>query len=283
MPCVEHPLFIQPSNLELSVWTYMSFTKFLSMISQSSLYFSRIDKLSFSDSYEGSFTRMNDLLLEMNWFKAPSDFWLKLGSKNEEQFMLSMRVQRESRFLQSIQKEFIFVNCWHIGEEESDAMWKIYVGNQDGVCVQTTLASLRASFSDSSESIFLGKVNYNDYKKDFIVEMDTFSPFITKRRCFKHEQELRALIWRHEDIDHRFLTADGSPGTKDNFATAVPVNKDPDRIGINVKVNVKDLVHAIYISSISGNWFVDLVESILAKLGYAFRIHHSELTERPSL
>ena len=90
-------------------------------------------------------------------------------------------------------------------------MWKIYVGNQDGVCVQTTLASLRASFSNSSRKICLGKVNYNDYKKDFIVEMDTFSAFITKRRCFKHEQELRALIWRHEDIDPSILDCGWQP------------------------------------------------------------------------
>lgn len=44
--------FTQPSNLDVKVWRYMDFTKFIYFLHTDKLFFSRVDKL--SDSFEGS-------------------------------------------------------------------------------------------------------------------------------------------------------------------------------------------------------------------------------------
>ena len=43
-----------PDNDSTKVWRYMTFTKFMSLVDRSALYFARVDRL--GDPFEGSFT-----------------------------------------------------------------------------------------------------------------------------------------------------------------------------------------------------------------------------------
>jgi len=47
-----HPTFLQPESENIKVWRYLDFTKFLSLIDSSCLYFTRVDR--FDDPFEGS-------------------------------------------------------------------------------------------------------------------------------------------------------------------------------------------------------------------------------------
>lgn len=44
---------------------------------------------------------------------------------------------------------WIYVSCWHMAEEESMAMWKLYTQAGSGVCIQAELSKLAQAFSDT--------------------------------------------------------------------------------------------------------------------------------------
>lgn len=42
-------------------------------------------------------------------------------------------------------KKRVFVNCWHLNEYESAAMWDLYLKNEEGVAIQTTFNRIKKS------------------------------------------------------------------------------------------------------------------------------------------
>lgn len=47
----------------------------------------------------------------------------------------------------------LFVNCWNMNENESDAMWKVYASNDKGIAIQSSLGNLIDSSKNSPEKI----------------------------------------------------------------------------------------------------------------------------------
>lgn len=94
-----------------------------------------------------------------------------------------------------------FGQCWST-KEETDAMWRIYSYNTDGVRIKTTTEKLVKAIyvNDSSMStVWLGKVNYVGDNEMFNAanghSFREFYPesFFYKRKEFKHENEFRIV------------------------------------------------------------------------------------------
>jgi hypothetical protein len=88
-------------------------------------------------------------------------------------------------------RQWTFINCWHMNENESDAMWRIYARTSDAVAIQSTFARLQRVLSDRA---FIGVVKYVDYDTEWMPEGNTLYPFVHKRKSFEHERELRAVM-----------------------------------------------------------------------------------------
>lgn len=107
--------------------------------------------------------------------------------------------------------------CW-TATAESDAMWRIYSHNKDGVRLGTTVRKLIDSFYDGADpcaalKFFMGKIQYvdqdeiNQFAKDmkFVdVAMGANNRnfadiLLTKRREFLHEDEVRLLYFDSDD------------------------------------------------------------------------------------
>jgi hypothetical protein len=86
-------------------------------------------------------------------------------------------------------RDVTYVSCWMLREDESDAMWKLYCGNHQGVAIRTTYEKLAAAAA-SQPSMYLGKVTYVDFEKT-LIQMETSStqqctsawPSCTNQRC----------------------------------------------------------------------------------------------------
>jgi len=65
MPVTENPAFIAPANVDVKIWRYMDFTKFVSMLEEAGLFFARLDRL--GDPFEGSSTRAEVMSREKWW------------------------------------------------------------------------------------------------------------------------------------------------------------------------------------------------------------------------
>ncbi|MDY0384039.1 hypothetical protein [Trichlorobacter sp.] len=149
----QHQAFKLPPETTI-IWRYMSFGQFSWLIAHENLYFSRLDQ--HEDGWEGFMPR--------NWDKGKS---------------------RYIRFTK-------YINCWHMNDSESDAMWKCY-GSPYGetVAVKTSVNRLIKSLERSSVPVYIGSV---DYSESDTLETNLYTPVLFKRKAFQHEQELRLCI-----------------------------------------------------------------------------------------
>ena len=168
----EHPDYNSPQS-DAVLWRYMEFTKFVSLLEKESLFFARADKL--GDPFEGSFSKVNEALRPI----------LYKDKLSEEALLGWMQFTKESR-------RFTLINCWHENAHESEAMWRLYAREKDGIAIKTAFNSFKNSFI-CSEDIYIGSVNYVDYNSHFIPEKNVLLPFLHKRKSFEHEREVRAI------------------------------------------------------------------------------------------
>ncbi len=169
----EHPELEKPAE-DATLWRYMDFTKFVSLLDRRALFFVRADKL--GDPFEGAYTMMN---------MHPEMQNLLLSYVNEESRSGLFRYIREMRAV-------TLISCWYEGEFESDAMWRLFVEGRNGVALRTNFSALSTSFQ-CEESILVGRVAYKDYETEIISLRNILFPFFHKRNSFSHEREVRAL------------------------------------------------------------------------------------------
>lgn len=166
-----HPVFDEPGDGE-RLWRYMSFGKFVSVLSQGALFFCRVDKL--QDCFEGRLPRPTYDVV---------DPWLRAGYEQER--MASI------------------VNCWTLSQYESVALWNTYVPQGEGIAIGTTFARLRDSFRSvgifSEARVHIGRIRYVDFGEHSFIgpnrtAFNGFIPLVHKRPYFQFESEVRALI-----------------------------------------------------------------------------------------
>ena len=97
-----------------------------------------------------------------------------------------------------------YVNCWHVSDYESEAMWRLYTGGEgNGVAIQTTFERLYNALP-LDFSVDFGLVNYINYR-DYNTGSSgkSIHPFLApwyKRESFAHEKEFRVKV---EDVDRK--------------------------------------------------------------------------------
>ena len=129
-----HPSFKSLPN-EAVLWRYLDFTKFVSMLDKSALFFTRADKL--GDPFEGSMPNANTDWLLMLQKDVAVDLHSKLST-----FRRNFR-------------NFIMVNCWHNNDHESAGMWSLYSRERDGVAIKTDVESFKRCFK-TDEAVYIG-------------------------------------------------------------------------------------------------------------------------------
>lgn len=135
-----------------------------------------------------------------------------------ENFFLNSKFESNGKILNlGGLKDNLFGQCWTLGAEETDAMWRIYSPNKDGVRVKSTLSKVISplksqNISDFETKVFIGKVEYvveselvNQLQNAqidsatfiFRIEQMIINSLLIKRKAFEHEKEIR-VIYRGE-------------------------------------------------------------------------------------
>lgn len=110
-------------------------------------------------------------------------------------------------------KDDLFGQCWSF-EIESDALWRIYSPQKDGVKVRSTVAKLYNSLHNTAGqyrdiSCFIGKVEYR-IKRSLRTWLQTVNPLdptgrgsaatlYVKRAAFRYEKEVRLVYFDHSN------------------------------------------------------------------------------------
>src|SRR5688572_13316302 len=238
----EHYSFHTPDK-SLIVWRYLDFTKFVDLLISNQLYFARSDR--FEDPFEGIF-RLKD-------YEQTKNMWT-----DEAQT-----------------KKFYFLNCWHINDNQSDAMWKIFLKTKNGIAIKSTVGNIINSLAGAQEDIFISKVYYRDFTKvtfnDLSLEQQnqlfggrggSVNQFNYKRISFEHEKELR-LYCIDLPIPHAII----------NGVPREPLKEK------RVNVITNELINEVVIAPFADSWFKNLVEKVIARLNFKFAVSKSDLYE----
>jgi hypothetical protein len=95
-----------------------------------------------------------------------------------------------------------YVNCWHLGDHESMAMWNGYGGGPYGIPVRSRVGLLDRLLPDKygpapTDHVFIRHVSYIDYSSELEHlpdEHHAYAPFVCKSVAYAHESELRAVF-----------------------------------------------------------------------------------------
>lgn len=170
----------------------------------------------------------------------------------------------------------IYAQCW-CSKGVSDAMWRIYSPDRLGVRIKTTHEKLKyqlekatagkkskfkiksVSYIPESELINLTESIADDLYQKFQIAK-AIEPLFHKRLAFKHEYEVRAVIYSTEKI-----AADLS-------------------LGINLDINPDDFIETVLIDPRANETYVRAFKYYLKeKLNFKGRVEKSQLYSQPNL
>ncbi|MEO8760011.1 MAG: DUF2971 domain-containing protein [Bacteroidia bacterium] len=236
----EYSHFHTPED-ETIVWRYLDFEKFVDLITIKKLFLCRSDK--FADPFEGV---------------------LKLKDTNQSEIEINL-----------LTKKFYFVNCWHINDAQSDAMWKIFLKTNNGIAIKSTVKRIKNSLENTQENIHISKINYRDFSRttffDLMKEPQNIWPnsngrggsvnqYNYKRKSFEHEKELR-LIFIDLPIPHAIING-------------IPREPLEDKI---IDIDLTKLIEEVVIAPFADKWFKSLVERLIKQLNLDFKVLESNL------
>lgn len=157
-------------------------------------------------------------------------------------------------------KKRLLVSCWFEGEEESDAMWKLYSGSYKyGIAIKTTVGKLQKAIDEyfnGERKVDFARVKYVDYTKEHVSINEVAW---CKRKAFKHENEIRAMA--------QYI---GEYGKNDYEG----INK------LYLKLPLHEFVDSIVLAPFSDNMYKDMIDKILKQFGYDIPIKKSQMSEK---
>jgi Protein of unknown function (DUF2971) len=212
----------------MTLWRYLDLARLTHLLQTEELFFCRGDR--FDDPLEGSYPL---------W--ATDIFAAEGSSYSAERW-----------------RKFVAVSCWHCSDFESDAMWRLYTDNKNGVAIKTTYQKLESAVRGHA---YLKKVAYIDFLRDqneakIHIPSDVFE---YKRKAFAHEHEVRAIHTHYPQLG----IEKGVPRNSE----PVPTQELPED-GVRVALCLKTLIDKIVVSPASRPWFFDVVRTLAAM--YAF-------------
>lgn len=235
MPYQENEYIITPTD-ETTIWRYMDLTKLLSILEDKTLFFTRSD--GFEDDYEGSLPKEN--------FEEQ-----KAQRVLEHSFAKPWAIS-DGEYTKNLNRYF-GISCWHNNPVESAAMWKLYLSSGDGIVIKSTVKRLKDCISDD-HNVYIGQVEYHNYDDEKIDFSNYFSLYLSKRKSFMHEQEIRAMIF----LPPKSIVLPGQPLTHD-YKTQSIIG------GIPLNIKPSTLIEEIHVSPKTPAWFLKLVKDIVKK------------------
>ncbi len=247
------------------VWRYLTFPKFVSLITFRALWFSKLSAL--TDQLEGEMPHKVDREMLDEYRSWNNSKAAGFGPQIEE---LNRRNVADGR-------ELTLVNCWFGNATESADMWREYAG-RDGVAVVSTIGRLRRHVQCNPEFSQVGRVRYIDHA---IHEMSQYHAtqagqraFLKDARGFSHEKEVRMTTFNVKGP--MCVNFDGSEMARDSYAGAGMNNFD--KPGLYIKADLQRLITKVVIPSHSETWFEATVSRLLHLSRLTLTVERSSLS-----
>ena len=210
-----------------TLWRYMSFAKFCSMLERRTLFFSLVGDM--EDRHEG--------------FIYPP--------VSRDRSDLRQQMERVTLDLLRNAARAALVNCWTESHYESHLMWTTYASTE-GVAVRTTFHDLRESMGSGAElPVRFGQVKYVDYRQSEVPRLG-WAPLFHKRMEYRSENEVRAVL--------------PGPRWDTGNLPDVPLDPDvAEHRGRHIPVNLEILIKQVVVPPHAAPWFAEVVRSAVQR------------------
>jgi hypothetical protein len=152
-----------------SIWRYVSFPSLVSILQRRELFFAKLATLAERDPYEGKFSKGVISDLTTRYMPEHDKYTYPDG------VTFAHAIEERNRKIRA-------VNCWHMSENESAAMWKLYSGNH-GIAIRTTLGAFKKSFDDAQAPVYIFEVEYLDFVGSGLPLLPFHSGFAKRKSC----------------------------------------------------------------------------------------------------
>jgi hypothetical protein len=293
-----HPRITAPSDPAARAWRYMDFAKFISLIARRELYFCNLEVLAATDPHDGLLSQPN--YRHRQWHSiadlAPEEYKIVFfENMTGERQRIQFESQKNSREYwlrrRFYDRRTLLINCWHLNQYESAAMWVQYAIGGQGIAITSTFQKIMESLVGASEILHIGMVKYLDWENETVD--NTFVLPFSKRRSFAHEQELRIVYW-DPDVQQQvnLLCQRLAQHTFDHLYRRIttPINwalieNDVSKVGyksgIYIPVNIDELIEEVYVSPSAPDWFAEVVKAACDKFGLKKSPIRSDILSQP--
>lgn len=179
------------------LWRYMKMERFLSLLKEGKVRFSRLDTL--GDLHEAAISRPS---LERNMAELSERLTAEGWTGTLEERRARVLFAESSPL--ALMRRQIYVSCWHRSDHESALMWAQY--GQSGIAIVSTIGRLDAAFPHPPDGVpvHVQPVQYIDPEVD---DVDYLESYVHKLRVYRDEREVRAWL-RLPDATRRLLPND---------------------------------------------------------------------------
>lgn len=238
------------------LWRYMDFSKFVAMMQQGGLHFTRASN--FEDPFEAAAGMASK---EPSWDNHYLEFFKQAVTTPPPGYPPQSKTENEvteeaKRLLREVKSAYarardLLISCWHLNRVESEALWRIYCApGAPGVAIQTDVVRLWNALENEVGGN-VGRVQYIDFKKGFA---SGDQRIYCKRSSLAHECEVRAVL---------------------------PNNMECPLGSRLINCDLNDLIETVVISPFAPPWFMQIVEETVSRFDYEFQVKESEISEAP--
>lgn len=252
----------------------MDLSEFIHLLYSKSLFFCNTRK--FGDPFEGSLPEFNNNINEQKEYQISKELL-----HNKKIFQKSTKSKTIPNWSYQSWKNRVLVNCWHMNNSESAAMWNSYSYRNSGIALQSTFQRLKDSIKFCKEEIIIGEVQYLNYRNEWLKENSLlgWEIFLTKKRPYEYERELRALnIVYDNDPNNKELLNDFflknyrinlPKGQKTTAKKMLSLHNNkifpiyiPRK---HIKIDLDTLIENIYVSPYVDDYFIEVIKSLIEK------------------
>jgi hypothetical protein len=257
----------EESQTRAVVMRDLTFEKFVSLLELEAMWFSRLGAL--QDKYECTNpqgVRAKVLALAKN---------RETVEKRLPPGMLDYLLKAVDQGRSESGRQMGAVNCWFLGQDESEMMWGEYGQEGKGVAIRSTVRRLASAFQITGDYALVsavGRIHYVDFESH---EMDSYDAnnllrvaFIKDKR-YASEQEVRVVTLN--SLHSGCLNPDGLP-----VVDHQPVF-DPNGKGFYVKCRLQELVQAIIVGPNAQPHFFTLVKRLVNRYRLFVEVETSKL------
>jgi hypothetical protein len=247
---IENYKNLEQSELDCTVWRYLTFPKYISLLTYGALWFSKLNIL--TDEFEGAMPIKADaeMLAEHQKYKAI------FGPTFHEQIDTANKKNVEDG------RELTVANCWFASELESERMWNEYAGSPEGLAIKSTIRALSQFVFCDPRFSNIGKVRYVDLNSHTMAHYEANQAqerAFLKKLEFCHEQEVRIVTMSLKGPSS--INMDGTTPKPEDYQDARMNNFENS--GLYIRADLKRLVKSTVLAPGAPAWFELLVKRLV--------------------